>query len=197
MRTKKTVQETQPRSDKAAITGLSYLAMLDTVPITDFLCQRLISIFGNGTWAVYSYNENGILTEYDTNISGDTSLADDLYHLRDTHFSYADLELEAGFRFGRTTVGTYELMRVLDVLRPIYLTTQQVPVYHPGMRDDFSRTMLRELYGYAPEALMGDNAYEANNANADRLYLLTAIKVNTFTKELDFRYGCLACATVE
>ena len=197
MRTKKTVQETQPRSDKAAITGLSYLAMLDTVPIADFLCQRLISIFGSGTWAVYSYNENGILTEYDTNISGDTSLADDLYHLRDTHFSYADLELEAGFRFGRTTVGTYELMRVLDVLRPIYLTTQQVPVYHPGMRDDFSRKMLRELYGCAPEALMGDNAYEANNANADRLYLLTAIKVNTLTEELDFRYGRLACATVE
>ena len=197
MRTKKTVQETQPRSDKAAITGLSYLAMLDTVSITDFLCQRLISIFGNDTWAVHSYNENGILTEYDTNISGDTSLADDLYHLRDTYFSYADLELEAGFRFGRTTVGTYELMRVLDVLRPIYLTTQQVPVYHPGMRDDFSRTMLRELYGYAPEALMGDNAYEANNANADRLYLLTAIKVNALAKELDFRYGCLARATVE
>jgi hypothetical protein len=47
MRTKKTVQETQPRSDKAAITGLSYLAMLDTVPITDFLYQRLSSIFGN------------------------------------------------------------------------------------------------------------------------------------------------------
>ena len=189
MRTKKTVQETQPRSDKAAITGLSYLAMLDTVPITDFLCQRLISIFGNGTWAVYSYNENGILTEYDTNISGDTSLADDLYHLRDTHFSYADLELEAGFRFGRTTVGTYELMRVLDVLRPIYLTTQQVPVYHPGMRDDFDHTMLRELYGYAPEALMGDNAYEANNANAERLYLITAIKINTRTAELDTKYG--------
>ena len=197
MRTKKTVQETQPRSDKAAITGLSYLAMLDTVPITDFLCQRLSSIFGNDTWAVHSYNENGILTEYETNISDDTSLANDLYHLRDTYFSYADLELEAGFRFGRTTVGTYELMRVLDVLRPIYLTTQQVPVYHPGMQNDFDHTMLRELYGYAPEALMGDNAYEANNTNADRLHLLTAIKVNTLTKELDFRYGCLACATVK
>ena len=197
MRTKKTVQETQPRSDKAAITGPSYLAMLDTVPITDFLCQRLRSIFGNDTWAIHSYNENGILTEYETDISDDTSLANDLYHLRDTYFSYADLESEVGFRFGRTTVGTYELMRVLDVLRPIYLTTQQVPVYHPGMRDDFSHTMLRELYGYAPEALMGDNAYEANNANADRLYLLTAIKDNTLTKELDFRYGCLSCATVE
>ena len=197
MRTKKTVQETQPRSDKAAITGLSYLAMLDTVPITDFLRQRLSSIFGNDTWAIHSYNENGILTECSTIISDDTSLANDLYHLRDTYFTYADLELEAGFRFGRTTVGTYELMRVLDVLRPIYLTTQQVPVYHPGMRDDFSHTMLRELYGYAPEALMGDNAYEANNANADRLYLLTAIKDNTLTKELDTKYGCLACATVE
>ena len=189
MRTKKTVQETQPRSEKAAITGLSYLAMLDTVPITDFLRQRLRSIFGNDTWAIHSYNENGILTEYETNITDDTSLANDLYHLRDTYFSYADLELEAGFRFGRTTVGTYELMRVLDVLRPIYLTTQQVPVYHPGMRDDFSHTMLRELYGYAPEALMGDNAYEANNANADRLYLLTAIKINTRTAELDTKYG--------
>ena len=197
MRTKKTVQETQPRSDKAAITGPSYLAMLDTVPITDFLCQRLRSIFGNDTWAIHSYTENGILKEYETDISDDTSLANDLYHLRDTYFSYADLESEVGFRFGRTTVGTYELMRVLDVLRPIYLTTQQVPVYHPGMRDDFSHTMLRELYGYAPEALMGDNAYEANNANADRLYLLTAIKDNTLTKELDFRYGCLSCATVE
>ncbi len=189
MRTKKTVQETQPRSDLAAITGLSYLAVLDTVPITDFLCQRLSSIFGNDTWAIHSYNENGILTEYETSIIDDTYLATDLYHLRDTHFSYADLELEAGFRFGRTTVGTYELMRVLDVLRPIYLTAQHVPVYHPGMRDDFSRTMLRELYGYAPEALMGDNAYEANNANADRLHLLTAIKVNTLTKELDTKYG--------
>ena len=189
MGTKKTVQETQPRSDKAAITGLSYLAMLDTVPITDFLYQRLSSIFGNDTWAIHSYTENGILKEYETNISDDTSLANDLYHLRDTYFSYADLELEVGFRFGRTTVGTYELMRVLDVLRPIYLTTQQVPVYHPGMRDDFSHTMLRELYGYAPEALMGDNAYEANNANADRLYLLTAIKVDTRTKELDTKYG--------
>ena len=189
MHTKKTVQETQPRSDEAAITGLSYLAMLDTVPIADFLCQRLISIFGNDTWAIHWYNEHGILTECETNIIDDTSLANDLYHLRDTHFSYADLELEAGFRFGRTTVATYELMRVLDVLRPIYLTTQQVPVYHPGMRDDFSRTMLRELYGYAPEALMGDNAYEANNANADRLYLLTAIKVDTRTKELDTKYG--------
>ena len=189
MGTKKTVQEIQPRSEKATITCLSYLAMLDTVPINDFLRQRLSSIFGNDTWAVHSYNENGILTEYETNISDDTSLADDLYYLRDTHFSYADLELEAGFRFGRTTVGTYELMRVLDVLRPIYLTTQRVPVYHPGMRDDFSHTMLRELYGYAPEALMGDNAYEANNANADRLHLLTAIKVNTLTKELDTKYG--------
>ena len=189
MRTKKTVQETQPRSDKAAITGLSYLAMIDTVPITDFLCQRLRSIFGNDTWAIHSYNENGILTECETNIIDDTSLANDLYHLRDTYFSYADLELEAGFRFGRTTVGTYELMRVLDVLRPIYLTTQQVPVYHPGMRDDFSRTMLRELYGYAPEALMGDNAYEANNANADRLYLLTAFKVDTRIEFLDTKYG--------
>ncbi len=189
MRTKKTVQETQPRSDKAAITGLSYLEMLDTVPITDFLCQRLISIFGNGTWATHSYNEYGILTEYETSISDDTSLADDLYHLRDAHFSYADLELEAGFRFGRTTVGTYELMRVLDVLRPIYLTTQRVPVYHPGMRDDFNHTMLRELYGCAPEALMGDNAYEANNANADRLYLLTAFKVDMRSAALDAKYG--------
>ena len=189
MRTKKTVQETQPRSDKAAITGLSYVATLDTVLITDFLRQRLSSIFGNDTWAIHSYNENGILTEYETAIIDGASLANDLYHLRDTHFSYADLELEAGFRFGRTTVGTYELMRVLDVLRPIYLTTQQVPVYHPGMRDDFSRTMLRELYGYAPEALMGDNAYEANNANADRLYLLTAIKVDMRTKKLDTMYG--------
>lgn len=189
MRTKKTVQETQPRSDMATITGLSYLAMLDTVPITDFLCQRLSSIFGNDTWAIHSYNENGILTECETSISDSTSLANDLYYPRDAHFSYADLELEAGFRFGRTTVGTYELMRVLDVLRPIYLTTQRVPVYHPGMRDDFSHTMLRELYGYAPEALMGDNAYEANNANADRLHLLTAIKVNTLTKELDTKYG--------
>jgi len=189
MRTKKTVQETQPRSDKAAITGLSYPAMLDTVMITDFLRQRLSSIFGNDTWAPHSYNDNGLLTEYEITISDDASLANDLYHLRDTYFSYADLELEAGFRFGRTTVGTYELMRVLDVLRPIYLTTQQVPVYHPGMRDDFSRTMLRELYGYAPEALMGDNAYEANNANADRLYLLTAIKVDMRTKKLDTMYG--------
>ena len=189
MRTKKTVQEIQP-SDKAAIAGLSYLAMLDTVPINDFLYQRLSSIFGNDTWAIHSYNENGILTEYETGIIDDTYLATELYHLRDTYFSYADLEYEAGFRFGRTTVGTYELMRVLDVLRPIYLTTQRVPVYHPGMRDDFSHTMLRELYGYAPEALMGDNAYEANNANADRLYLLTAIKDNTLTKELDTKYGC-------
>ena len=189
MRTKKTVQETQPRSEKAAITGLSYPAMLDTVPITDFLCQRLSSIFVDSNWTIHSYNENGILTEYETAIIDDTSLANDLYHLRDTHFSYADLELEAGFRFGRTTVGTYELMRVLDVLRPIYLTTQQVPVYHPGMRDDYDHTMLRELYGYAPEALMGDNAYEANNANADRLYLLTAIKTNTRTAELDTKYG--------
>ena len=197
MRTKKTVQELQPRSDKAVITCLSYLAMLDTVPITDFLCQRLRSIFGNDTWAIHSYTENGILKEYETDISDDTSLANDLYHLRDTYFSYADLELEVGFRFGRTTVGTYELMRVLDVLRPIYLTTQQVPVYHPGMRDDFSHTMLRELYGYAPEALMGDNAYEANNANADRLYLLTAIKDNPLTKALDTKYGCFASATVE
>ena len=188
MRTKKTVQEIQP-SDKAAITGLSYLAMLDTVPINDFLYQRLSSIFGNDTWAIHSYNENGILTEYETGIIDDTYLATELYHLRDTYFSYADLEYEAGFRFGRTTVGTYELMRVLDVLRPIYLTTQRVPVYHPGMRDDFSHTMLRELYGYAPEALMGDNAYEANNANADRLYLLTAIKNNTLTEELDTKYG--------
>ena len=189
MRTKKTVQEIQP-SDKAAITGLSYLAMLDTVPINDFLYQRLSSIFGNDTWAIHSYNENGILTEYETGIIDDTYLATELYHLRDTYFSYADLEYEAGFRFGRTTVGTYELMRVLDVLRPIYLTAQHVPVYHPGMRDDFSHTMLRELYGYAPEALMGDNAYEANNANADRLHLLTAIKVNTLAKELDTKYGC-------
>ena len=189
MRTKKTVQETQPRSDKAAITGLSYLAMLDTVPITDFLCQRLSSIFGNDTWAIHSYNENGILTEYETNISDGTSLADDLYHLRDTHFSYADLELEAGFRFGRTTVGTYELMRVLDVLRPIYLTTQQVPVYHPGMLNDFDHTMLRELYGYGPEALYDDDAYIANNANAERLYLITAIKADTRTAELDTKYG--------
>jgi hypothetical protein len=159
------------------------------VPITEFLCQRLISIFGNDTWAIHSYNENGILTEYETAISDDTSLANDLYHLRDTHFSYADLELEAGFRFGRTTVGTYELMRVLDVLRPIYLTTQRVPVYHPGMRDDFSHTMLRELYGCAPEALMGDNAYEANNTNADRLYLLTAINVDMRSAALDAKYG--------
>ena len=189
MRTKKTVQETQPRSDKAAITGLSYLAMLDTVPITDFLCQRLSSIFGNDTWAIHSYNENGILTEYETNISDGTSLADDLYHLRDTHFSYADLVLEAGFRFGRTTVGTYELMRVLDVLRPIYLTTQQVPVYHPGMLNDFDHTMLRELYGYGPEALYDDDAYIANNANAERLYLITAIKADTRTAELDTKYG--------
>ena len=188
MRTKKTVQEIQP-SDKAAIVGISYLVMLDTVPITDFLRQRLSSIFGNDTWAIHSYNENGILTEYETGIIDDTYLATELYHLRDTYFSYADLEYEAGFRFGRTTVGTYELMRVLDVLRPIYLTAQHVPVYHPGMRDDFSHTMLRELYGYAPEALMGDNAYEANNANADRLYLLTAIKNNTLTEELDTKYG--------
>ena len=189
MRTKKTVREIQPRSEEATITCLSYLAMLDTVPITDFLRQRLSSIFVDSNWTIHSYNENGILTEYETNISDDTSLANDLYHLRDTHFSYADLELEAGFRFGRTTVGTYELMRVLDVLRPIYLTTQQVPVYHPGMRDDFSRTMLRELYGYAPEALMGDNAYEANNANADRLYLLTAFKVDMRSAALDAKYG--------
>ena len=189
MRTKKTVQEIQPRSDKATLTSLSYLAMLDTVPITDFLRQRLSSIFGNDTWAIHSYNENGILTEYETSISDDTSLADDLYHLRDAHFSYADLELETGFRFGRTTVGTYELMRVLDVLRPIYLTTQRVPVYHPGMRDDFNHTMLRELYGCAPEALMGDYAYEANNANADRLYLLTAFKVDMRCAELDAKYG--------
>ena len=190
MHTKKTVQETQPRSDKAVITSLSYLAMLDTVPITDFLCQRLSSIFGNDTWAIHSYNENGILTECETNISDDTSLANDLYYLRDAHFSYADLELETGFRFGRTTVGTYELMRVLDVLRPIYLTTQRVPVYHPGMRDDFNHTMLRELYGCAPEALMGDNAYEANNANADRLYLLMAFKVDMRSAALDAKYGC-------
>jgi hypothetical protein len=80
-------------------------------------------------------------------------------------------------------------MRVLDVLRPIYLTTQRVPVYHPGMRDDFNHTMLRELYGCAPEALMGDNAYEANNANADRLYLLTAIKVDMRSAALDAKYG--------
>ena len=189
MRTKKTVQEIRADVVAPNYVASNYVATLDTVPITDFLCQRLSSIFGNDTWAIHSYNENGILTEYETNIIDDTSLANDLYHLRDTHFSYADLELEAGFRFGRTTVGTYELMRVLDVLRPIYLTTQQVPVYHPGMRDDYNHTMLRELYGYAPEALMGDNAYEANNANADRLYLLTAIKVDMRTKELDTKYG--------
>ena len=189
MRTKKTVQEIRADVVAPNYVASNYVATLDTVPITDFLRQRLSSIFGNDTWAIHSYNENGILTEYETAIIDDTSLANDLYHLRDTHFSYADLELEAGFRFGRTTVGTYELMRVLDVLRPIYLTTQQVPVYHPGMRDDFSRTMLRELYGYAPEALMGDNAYEANNANADRLYLPTAIKVDMRTKVLDTMYG--------
>ena len=189
MRTKKTVQEIRADVVAPNYVASNYVATLDTVPITDFLRQRLSSIFGNDTWAIHSYNENGILTEYETAIIDDTSLANDLYHLRDTYFSYADLELEAGFRFGRTTVGTYELMRVLDVLRPIYLTTQQVPVYHPGMRDDFSRTMLRELYGYAPEALMGDNAYEANNANADRLYLLTAIKVDMRTKKLDTMYG--------
>ena len=189
MRTKKTVQEIQPRSEKAAITGLSYLATLDTVLITDFLRQRLSSIFGNDTWAIHSYNENGILTEYETAIIDGTSLANDLYHLRDTYFSYADLELEAGFRFGRTTVGTYELMRVLDVLRPIYLTTQQVPVYHPGMLNDFDHIMLRELYGYGPEALYSDDAYIANNANAERLYLITAIKANTRTAELDTKYG--------
>ena len=189
MRTKKTVQETKADVVASNYVASNYVATLDTVPITDFLCQRLSSIFGNDTWAIHSYNENGILTEYETAIIDDTSLADDLYHLRDTHFSYADLGLETGFRFGRTTVGTYELMRVLDVLRPIYLTTQQVPVYHPGMRDDYDHTMLRELYGYAPEALMGDNAYEANNANADRLYLLTAIKVDMRTKELDTKYG--------
>ena len=189
MRTKKTVQEIRADVVAPNYVASNYVATLDTVPITDFLRQRLSSIFGNDTWAIHSYNENGILTEYETTISDGDSLANDLYHLRDTYFSYADLELEAGFRFGRTTVGTYELMRVLDVLRPIYLTTQQVPVYHPGMRDDFSHTMLRELYGYAPEALMGDNAYEANNANADRLYLLTAIKVDMRTKELDTMYG--------
>ena len=189
MRTKKTVQEIRADVVAPNYVASNYVATLDTVPITDFLRQRLSSIFGNDTWAIHSYNENGILTEYETAIIDDTSLANDLYHLRDTYFSYADLELEAGFRFGRTTVGTYELMRVLDVLRPIYLTTQQVPVYHPGMRDDFSRTMLRELYGYAPEALMGDNAYEANNANADRLYLPTAIKVDMRTKVLDTMYG--------
>ena len=189
MRTKKTVQETKADVVASNYVASNYVATLSNTPIDEFLRQRLSSIFGNDTWAIHSYNENGILTEYETAIIDDTSLANDLYHLRDTHFSYADLELEAGFRFGRTTVGTYELMRVLDVLRPIYLTTQQVPVYHPGMRDDFSRTMLRELYGYAPEALMGDNAYEANNANADRLYLLTAIKVDMRTKELDTKYG--------
>ena len=189
MRTKKTVQEIRADVVAPNYVASNYVATLDTVLITDFLRQRLRSIFGNDTWAIHSYNENGILTEYETAIIDDTSLANDLYHLRDTHFSYADLELEAGFRFGRTTVGTYELMRVLDVLRPIYLTTQQVPVYHPGMRDDYDHTMLRELYGYAPEALMGDNAYEANNANADRLYLLTAIKVDMRTKELDTKYG--------
>jgi len=189
MRTKKTVQEIRADVVAPNYVASNYVATLSNTPIDEFLRQRLSSIFGNDTWAIHSYNENGILTEYETAIIDDTSLANDLYHLRDTHFSYADLELEAGFRFGRTTVGTYELMRVLDVLRPIYLTTQQVPVYHPGMRDDFSRTMLRELYGYAPEALMGDNAYEANNANADRLYLLTAIKVDMRTKVLDTKYG--------
>ena len=189
MRTKKTVQETKADVVACNYVASNYVATLSNTPIDEFLRQRLSSIFGNDTWAIHSYNENGILTEYETAIIDDTSLANDLYHLRDTHFSYADLELEAGFRFGRTTVGTYELMRVLDVLRPIYLTTQQVPVYHPGMRDDYDHTMLRELYGYAPEALMGDNAYEANNANADRLYLPTAIKVDMRTKVLDTMYG--------
>ena len=189
MRTKKTVQETKADVVASNYVASNYVATLSNTPIGEFLRQRLSSIFGNDTWAIHSYNENGILTEYETAIIDDTSLANDLYHLRDTYFSYADLEMEVGFRFGRTTVGTYELMRVLDVLRPIYLTNQQVPVYHPGMRDDFSRTMLRELYGYAPEALMGDNAYEANNANADRLYLLTAIKVDMRTKKLDTMYG--------
>ena len=189
MRTKKTVQETKADVVASNYVASNYVATLSNTPIDEFLRQRLSSIFGNDTWAIHSYNENGILTEYDYTIIDDTSLANDLYHLRDTYFSYADLELEAGFRFGRTTVGTYELMRVLDVLRPIYLTTQQVPVYHPGMRDDYDHTMLRELYGYAPEALMGDNAYEANNANADRLYLPTAIKVDMRTKVLDTMYG--------
>ena len=189
MRTKKTVQEIRADVVAPNYVASNYVATLDTVPIDEFLQHRLRSIFVDSNWTIHSYNENGILTEYETAIIDDTSLANDLYHLRDTHFSYADLELEAGFRFGRTTVGTYELMRVLDVLRPIYLTNQQVPVYHPGMRDDFSHTMLRELYGYAPEALMGDNAYEANNANADRLYLPTAIRVDMRTKVLDTMYG--------
>ena len=185
MGTKKTVQEI-----RADVVASNYVMTLPNIPIDEFLQHRLRSIFVDSSCTIHSYNENGILTEYETNFSGDTSLANDLYYLRDTHFSYADLELEAGFRFGRTTVGTYELMRVLDVLRPIYLTTQQVPVYHPGMLNDFDHTMLRELYGYAPEALMGDNAYEANNANAERLYLIAAIKVDTRAAELDTKYGC-------
>ena len=189
MRTKKTVQETKADVVASNDVASNYVATLSNTPIDEFLRQRLSSIFGNDTWAIHSYNENGILTEYETAIIDDTSLANDLYHLRDTHFSYADLELEAGFRFGRTTVGTYELMRVLDVLRPIYLTTQQVPVYHPGMLNDFDHTMLRELYGYGPEALYSDDAYIANNANAERLYLITAIKANTRTAELDTKYG--------
>ena len=87
MRTKKTVQEIRADVVAPNYVASNYVATLDTVPIIDFLRQRLSSIFGSDTWAVHSYNENGILTEYETNISDGDSLANDLYHLRDTHLS--------------------------------------------------------------------------------------------------------------
>ena len=184
MRTKKTVQET-----KADVVKCNYVALLSNTSNDEFLRHRLCSIFGNDTWAPHSYNDNGLLTKYDGDFTEESSLASQLYFLRDTYFAYNDLMCETGFRFGTTTIGTYELMRVLDVLRPYYLKNSHVPEYHPDMQNDFDHTMLRELYGYGPEALYGADAYIANNTSADRLYLLTAIKVDTRSAELDTKYG--------
>ena len=175
MRTKKTVKEI-----RADVVACNYVATLSNTPIDEFLQHRLRSIFGNNTWAPHSYNDNGLLTKYDGDFTEESSLASQLYFLRDTYFAYGDLMYETGFRFGTTTLGTYELMRVLDVLRPYYLKNSYVPEYHPDMLNDFDHTMLRELYGYGPEALYGDDAYIANNANAERLYLITAIKQYTY-----------------
>ena len=190
MRTKKTVQEIRDDVVASNYVASNYVATLSNTPIDEFLQHRLRSIYGNATWAPHSYHDSCLLTKYDGDFSEESSLASQLYFLRDTYFAYDDLKYETGFRFGTTAIGTYEFMRVLDVLRPYYLKNNYVPVYHPDMLNDFDHTMLRELYGYAPEALMGDNAYEANNANADRLYLLTAIKIDKRTAELDTKYGC-------
>ena len=184
MRTKKTVQEI-----RADVVASNYVATLSNTPIDEFLRQRLSSIFVDSNWTIHSYNENGLLTEYDGVFTEESTLADRLYYFRDTYFAYADLMCESGFRFGTTAIGTYELMRVLDVLRPYYLKNNYVPEYHPGMLNDFDHTMLRELYGYGPEALYGADAYIANNASAERLYLITAIKTDTRTAELDTKYG--------